>query len=311
MVSYDLNSLPEQLKKGLITKSEVIRKVSCFITKNYKVFNLQKYDEDLRSDLVITFLENGENFINSYKPEIGDFFTFLYCYVNSIATTKFRSLSQKNLRETIVMAEGITNLSDKENKYSEYSYRLSEIPKAPYSYKPSNLEELKKIFRKLNQESSDKKILVLAMKSSMYLSDSQIQKICKLYKLDVEDFYKLIEYFKDNLSSKIEKRAKAEERRNFAYYHHKKYTLQLEKLENEDTSEKSNNLTSKIKVKESKHEKNWIKMNKKLEDGYLYLRPTTKSVADILGICERQVTYYINCAKKEAEELNNLQSNVL
>lgn len=301
MESYDLNSFPELLKSGILTQQEAVNKICSFMVNNYRVFNLQKYDEDFRSDLIISFLENGIKFLNSYKPEIGDFFTFLYCYINSMVTTRIRALTQKTLKENVTLAEGINIIPEKEYKYSKITYQVSEIPKAPYSYKPTNVEELKKIFSKLNDDNTDKKILVLAMKSSYYLSDTQISKISSMYNLKKDDFYKAIQYFKDTLIDKSEKRAKAEERRNFAYYHHKKYNMQIENLSKSD----NNNvriLQQELSFKQNKHKKNWQKMNKKLEEGYLYLRPTTKSIADVLGICERQVTYYINCAKKDVEE---------
>jgi hypothetical protein len=40
-------------------------------------------------------------------------------------------------------------------------------------------------------------------------------------------------------------------------------------------------------------------LNKAFEEGHLYLRPTNKTIANLLGICERQVAYYIKCAKRE------------
>ena len=50
---------------------------------------------------------------------------------------------------------------------------------------------------------------------------------------------------------------------------------------------------------------NWKRLNRAFENGLLYLRPTTKTVANLMGICERQVSYYINTAKKEIEEMDN------
>lgn len=301
MECYELNSFPSKIKMGLITYQEAVNELSSFILKNFRVFNLQKFDEDFRSELVITFLENGVKFLQSYNSEIGDFFSFLYCYINSMVTTKIRSLTQKKMKDTLTISESINTFEEKEYKYSKITHHVSEIPKVPYAYKTSNIEELKKIFSNINN--SDKKILVLAMKSSFYLSDIQINRICKIYKIKVEDFYTVIQFFKESLLSKNEKRLKAEERRNFAYYHQKRYNMQINKLQTSDQSEVL--ITQNLESKKNKHYKNWKNMNKKLEDGYLYLRPTTKSVADMLGICERQVTYYINCAKKEIDNQNS------
>ena len=68
-----------------------------------------------------------------------------------------------------------------------------------------------------------------------------------------------------------------------------------------EPEEQSDFLSSKFERLEKKHTKNWIKLNKTFEEGHLYLRPTNKTVANLLGICERQVAYYIKSAKKEID----------
>ena len=48
-----------------------------------------------------------------------------------------------------------------------------------------------------------------------------------------------------------------------------------------------------LEKKYLKHTQLWISLNKKLKDGVINIRPTNKAIADVLGICERQVSYYI------------------
>ena len=63
-------------------------------------------------------------------------------------------------------------------------------------------------------------------------------------------------------------------------------------------------LSERFERLERKHARNWIKLNKSFEEGHLYMRPTNKTVANLLGICERQVAYYINSAKKEIDNIS-------
>ena len=72
----------------------------------------------------------------------------------------------------------------------------------------------------------------------------------------------------------------------------------------EPESEQNEILNYKYEKLEKKHEKNWKNLNKSFEDGHLYLRPTNKTVANIMGICERQVAYYIRTAKNELNKDN-------
>ena len=110
----------------------------------------------------------------------------------------------------------------------------------------------------------------------------------------------MVQHCKETLTEKSDRREKAKERRNFAYYHHKRYNKIIQKLKTEDLSDEQFSITKEeYEHKEQKHLRNWNKLNKAFEEGHLYLRPTTKTVADLMGICERQVNYYINCAKKE------------
>lgn len=300
MNSYLLNELPKQIENGIITKKDAVNKISIFICNNYKVFNLQKFDEDFRSEIVMYFLEHGEHILDNFKPELGDLFTYLYTYISSLTYTKRRTLAKKRITEIFAISECQNLYSEKEYNYSKLKPAELQETKVPYAINKISQNELKKIFEKIRNDNTDKRILVLALKSSFYITDTQIQKVCKIYNLRADDFYKTIQYFKDSLVDKVDKRQKELERRNTAYYHHRKYLNQISKLE-EDNDYHDDLLFLKLINKEQKHSKNWIRINNKFIKGYLYLRPSAKAIADILGICERQVNYYVNSAKNEFE----------
>ena len=84
MKSFNLNLLPEQLQNGSITRKEAVNQICSFISKNYPVFGLQKYDEDFRSDLILKVIERGDHLLDLYMPEHGNFFCFLHTYVTSL-----------------------------------------------------------------------------------------------------------------------------------------------------------------------------------------------------------------------------------
>ena len=84
-----------------------------------------------------------------------------------------------------------------------------------------------------------------------------------------------------------------------------RYKRLLEKLQEEDESFNNRILISKLKEKEIRYKNKWKNLNKSFEKGLLNLRPTNKTIADLLGICERQVTYCLSCARKEAKKKVN------
>ena len=299
MQSYELNFLPGKIKSREITKKQAVNIICTFIINNYPIFGLHKYDEDFREDIFVYFLEHGEHLLDTYSEDTADFFTFLYSNIISYINTRRRSLARSYVKERLTVAESMNLLEDTNQSYESINYKSFELAQTPYSYKPISVESLKQIFEPLSKDSSDKKLLVLAMKSSFYISHEQIKKICSIYKIKIDDMYKTIEYCKRSIDKRSTKHSLVIERRNSAYFQHKKCEYELLLMRENDTPQE---LQDDLVRKNRKHKKNMNIINSKFEHGYLHLRPTNRTIAEILGICERQVTYYINCAKKDLEK---------
>lgn len=298
MTIDEIKILPDLIAKGKISSKKALDEIGGFIAQNYPVFGLNRYDEDFRSDIILMFLERGNRILETYNDKTSDFFTYLYSTISSLINTRRKKLAIQSLQEKIDYHEGINLNNEKILFYKDISPCAQDLKDVPYAYKPRNIEALKEMFRNLAKDNCDKKILVLAIKASFYITDEQVKKVCKIYNLKEKDLYDAIQYCKETLDEKSQKRIKFQERRNYAYYHHKKYDSQLESLKN---SERQNDSVRKNNIleKQKKHYKNWTRLNKKFSDGFLFLRPTNKTVADLLGLCERQISYYINCAKRD------------
>lgn len=297
MTSKKLNQIPELLHEGKITTKEAVNQIITFISHNYPIFGLQKYDEDFRSDVLVLMLERGEKFLSMYNCQMADFFTYLYCFMSNLIHTKRRILAKHFLKENLTVSEGVNYVSEINHKYTVINYNNFEKPKIPYSFKPISAEYLRQVFAPLSSDSCDKKILVLALKSCFYITDDLIKQVCRMYTITLEDLYLAIQYCKESVLHKTENHEKAIERRNFAYYHHKKYNYQLNQLKNMEKA--SNEAAEDFIRKNQKYLKSWINLNKRFQEGYLYLRPTSRTIAEILGISERLVSYYISRAKLE------------
>lgn len=301
MEKVNLNLIPIQIEKGIITTKEAVNIISQFVSLNYPVFGLQKYDEDFRSDIVLDILEKGESFMEGYDKTRGDFFTYLFYQIKSFVHARARLSAKKNLASTIAMPEKIEQIEEKEFIYKSIDYNTFEqkylgIPKVPYAYKQEiTAEDLRKTFENVR---GDKKLLVVAIKSAYYITDIQIKKICDFYKIDENEFFKAIQYCRNGLMIKAEKKLKLQERRDSAYFHHKNLETQIRSIE-EKLEEKDNFIKEEFKSRDERYCKYWETLNRQLEAGLLSLRPTNKTVASLLGICERQVAYYINCLKNQ------------
>lgn len=305
----NINSLPQLIASGELTKEEGVNALAEFICSNYPVFGLHKFDEDFRSEIFLSVLEKGEKLLSLYKPESGDFFTFLFCFIKSQVKSELKTRARTILNERLSLQQSIENYESYIANY-EKSSQIINYQKAPYAYKKPKLEDLQAGIKQHKLENCDKALLVLAVKSSYYITDEQIKAISKLYGIDTDLFYDIIQYFREEIFPKKERLNLKVERRNFAYYLHKKYTEQIKIIENQ---EQDCYTLKKLELKKRDnfqlHHLN--SLNEKFDEGYLYLRPSTKLIADVFGICDRQINYYLNCirhGKIDANMLSKLQN---
>lgn len=317
MKSFDLNKFPSLLENHQLTQEQGIKLIAEFISTNYPVFGLQLFNEDFRSEVMVVFLEKGTSIFSNYKPELGDFFTFLYGYISNIIS----SLRKKNARNSL--QENLTEIEIKKDyAYSPYMILPSQKPayyinEAPVPYKSSkiNPKELKNGYFVPEDTRIEKTLLTLALKSAYYITDNQIRKISMLINMNEDELRNMIEYFRKELDKKHIKRQKMEEYRNRAYYCHRKYEKQIHLLTKEIELEHNStqNYFYKSKIDKLQHidnkqKSNWERLNFKFQNGF-NIKPSNLAIANMLGICERQVSYYLFCArtgKTDLSELNQL-----
>jgi hypothetical protein len=309
MEKIGLNELSDQLRSGQISEKQMIEGICSFVIKNYPIYGLQKYDEDFRQDVLLCLVEKGHRLLNQFNPAFGDFFTYTYCFICTIINTKIKQQMVQSMKEKINFEECLLSFDEKEEKYHRIDFENFEVPKVPYAASRIPSEEIQDALKSLTLKHENKKLIVLALKSSYYLTDEQIHRICKISGIKKDFFYNMIQQCKDSLDLKSSRREKAQERRNFAYYHHKRYKKIIQKLDTEIAPEKLKKMKEHYIYMEKKHRHNWNRMNSAFEKGHIYLRPTNKTVANLMGICERQVNYYINCARKEYEKEKKKEEN--
>lgn len=294
-----LNQIPKLVVSGKMSKEEGVQYLASFVTKNYKIFGLHKYDEDFRSDIVLFILEKGERIIDIYDSDSGDFFTFFYCFIKSQIKSSVKKMSRQIIHDKFSYEESVENYENNAFNYQKVNFPDLSInqTQVPYIHKKVTLSDLKKGIEENKLERYDRSLLILALKSAFYLTDSQILKICKIYDMDPDFFYNLIQFLRDGILSKKDRQDIFIQRRNSAYFHHKKYQEQIHYLEEKDSPNSDLERESLAKRNELQMH-NLDMLNQKFENGFIYLRPSTKILANVLGICERQVNYYLQCVRK-------------
>ncbi len=323
MKNLQLSEIPTLISNGKLSKKEAVDYLALFIFNNFSIFKITNYDDDFITDVVTDFLENGEAFINNYIPEKSQFFTYFYSHVISIIKFVTKKKNRQLIREFYAIQESINNYDNEIDAYSRINYKDFDKPKIPYYYKPysinnfsvacqkekytfknflnntkdDNFSELRANLQKTTPIMARKILIVLALKSSYYISDEQIVLICRICNIKEESFRQIILDIKSNLEKREKSKQKFELRRNKAYYNHRQYKAKLNYIES-NNDEITKYYKADMNKKFNKETKSWENLNKHLQIGYVNLRPTNKTIAEILGICERQVSYYIQNAKR-------------
>lgn len=298
-MNTELNNIPFLIQNGNITLNEAVRTIACFVQKNFKIFGLQNYSEDFRSEIILHILEKGEEIINKYNYSRGEFFPFIYGNIISLINTKKRILAKKTVNDLVIFDHESSYLSFSE----EDSYQNVDLDKIEdFNIKKLDnfsFEDFCKKIKQIKSKNISKRILVLILRSAFYLSDEQIKKISRYLKIEWEDFQDCIQFLRTDLIKKLDRRKLFEERRNKAFFLRQRYIKQIEILEEKS---KSNNVLEIRKTLEEKlriQQSFWTKYTYLANNKKCFLRPSTKFISDILGISERQTRYYISSTKPE------------
>ena len=322
MTREDIEKIPELVKAGKTNWEQAAKELVVFIINNKPMFGLQKFDEDFISDFIITFLDKGPEAMNEYDISRGTFFAYLFCITRNFQTSLIKKAAIHNQIEYLKLSESIYNYENKIEAYMNIKYEDFERPKVPFAYKPISYKDFQlacktdtyHIKKVMNSDSSvfsevikeklkeyspkmiQNIVMVLALKSSYYITDNQIEKISELLNISSVTLHQMIQEIKNQMERRINNKEKIENRRNRAYFLHKRFKSQMEWNESNALEPEYENL--KLNKKYQKNTRNWNSLNHQLEEGKIHIRPTTKLIAKILGMSPRQVTYYQTTARK-------------
>lgn len=325
MTRNEIDEIPEYVAAGILTWDTAVQELSVYILKNKSLFGLQKYDEDFCSEIIVSFLDRGKKTLKLYKRENGNFFVYFYCFVKCIFTSRIKQNAILNILEFHNVQESINTYYSEVEAYSRINYDDFEKPKIPYNYNQISFQDFQiacktdkyhfkpllknnKKIREILQQYPPKLLynifLVLGLRAAYYITDSQINNICTMFEINKEKFYQMIQQIKQEIENREKNKTIIEERRNRAYFQHKKLKCEiLYKSQNDDNFEyKAESLNQKYE----KNTRNWNKLNQQLEDGKILIRPTSRFIGEVMGISERQVTYYLTTARQLGLSLDDI-----
>lgn len=336
-VHENLNKIAEQVNAGKLAPQEGLDRILEDMLNYPWFYGIQNLDEELRSDLVLRLLERGPGFFSRYKSDSGQFVTYFSTLVRYQVRDAMRCRHLKEINEKNVSELSRIEYENSLSKYNsqEYSYRLSNFKpyfpgrqdKAPFRPKHVILQEERTEQKKTAAENAgqyskareifpatkknilningkyckknlfEKTTLVLALKSCYYLTDDHIEGVSTLCGIPKEKLIEIVEELKESVSKREEKIMRAQKARDRSFQLRLKIEEELEDLpENARKEELLKNLQL--------HTKNWNSRNSMLKTQSYHPSPTNRKIAEVLGLCERQIGYYLQKAGETVEKHN-------
>ncbi|MCK9169336.1 MAG: hypothetical protein M0P01_02870 [Treponema sp.] len=286
----EIDRIPELVAAGKLTENEAVNLIAKEIYQTPFRFGLAGYDEDFRSEVLLSFLQKGSFILERYIPERSNFRSYLFASVQGFILTQKRNQIRKMVSDTNVKHYIATE--DQEYEKKESGHLSVSCPHVKYQA-VSNENIWRTMSARCRQvgTSNAKTALILALKSSYYIPADYVDDVSSFCSLESAELHRLIIELNSLLYAKIKRRNLIVERRNNAYYFHRKYFMQMKYCNHEKTNMET------LSQKYSKQTENWQNKNKLLQKSRYRVCPTNKMIAKILGICERQVGYYIKRAK--------------
>jgi len=298
MNKKNIEEIPALVATGKITKTEAVQLLAQEIYSCPFRFGMAAYDEDFRSDVLLTFLMKGKLVIERYIPEYGTFRSYLFAFVQGLVLTQKRNQIRKMISENSVKQ----CMSSEAFEFQEEETSPSTEKSAAEKYVKYSTGSHESVWKELSSRSQPsgisnaKTALILALKSSYYIPVNYINEVSSYCKLESAEIQRIIAELNSLLYAKIKRRNVVAGRRDNAYYFHRKYYMQMKYCNKDKTDMVA------LSEKYVKQTKNWKNKNDMLQKSRYRVCPTNKMIAKILGICERQVSYYINRGKKLHEE---------
>ena len=303
MTELKLDEIPEMVKSKKLSISSACITVHKIIYTNYARFGLDCFDEDMRSDFLLMFLETRiRKLIECYDPKVAPFGAFVYRAVqNDILSFKKRHQLNYSFATTVIrnlMLEFPEKMKKNQDSVTDIA---EEVP----PYVPENKSEeipqlvFKRVFKKIPHRltvkaSQDRTlrqgILILALKSAWYINDEQIKKVSAFCRVSEDVITSSVCTLKSKLINKALNKRDIEQRRNRAYCFMNNYKKLLAEEKLYGRTSRFEELTRRLEYQKD----SWKNKTDALYRGKYKVCPTNSDIAKVTGISPAVVSRYVN-----------------
>lgn len=299
-----INPLYEKVEKRELSVTSAVNLIAEILQENYKAFDPQRREPELQADfqssVILEFLRLGHKVFGPL-PDGKDFYSVVVSRVRGIVQTQIKKSADSNKITLVNLRNSEKDYEDEQEKYN-FILVVEDKFHAPYAVKNSDTFKLKPATLKefMNRRTSfqeAKPAIVSALRECYDISDSMVYKLCEKYNLDPNDFFKNIQELKEIQFEKYERHQEYCNTRNEYFFIHQRYSPDFSDYENASDSYRNT-----MQKRYESSTRNWKQKNKHIRKGRFHYTPSNELLAKKLGVCTRQISYYIKKTKELAEK---------
>ena len=302
----NIENLPELVSGKIISAEDAAKKIAEAIHRFPHRFGLISYDEDFRSEIILTVIQKGSKLFTKFQRGKSSFISYIHFFVQGLIMSQKRDNTRKYISECTVSEYLNSEVEYKQDEIEKIFEKRYAIAQKKKEYTILSNDQVWKNIGAQSVEARKKRVsktaLILALKSSYYIKPDEIDEVAEHCRLEGAEIHRMVSELNSHLYKKIRRRNNLQRSRDIAYFFHRKYNLQLNYF-NHKTDD-----TKNLEKKYNKRTELWNIRNAELRNNRSRITPTNKMIAKILNICERQVCYYITHAKEVIKKEESLRA---
>ncbi len=314
-----LEKIALQVKCGKLDVWRAAFEVIWIVQCNRRYFKLHAWADEDFDDFILTEFSHIVNMIESFDPQKAQFSTFFYksLQISSACYRRKRAIAQAEEESFDCLKDLLTE---------EHEYRYAQNEGALCVENACADEELRQQMGRLIQEKHsilmNKRVhcfhhtcydermenlrrsacLVLFLKSSAVADDSSIRKTSIVTGISEDKLFSMKEELRDKIYKKIVRRQNVGKARDEAFFLHRKYRAQFEKLDQEGR------LYQEVCRCYQVQRRRWEKNNSRLEQEF-NIAPSNRDIGELLNMSERRVSYILKMARRQFDKIRFTEKN--
>jgi len=236
---------------------------------------------DKKSEYLIYLRQRLEGIFDDYDAEKTRFRTYVWGLVKNTCKSWFRLEKNHKIHETTAHKHYCEMYEAAQYEYDNIEDTLCAEPEI----------NIRDGWKRKERQIAEKAALILALKSCYDIDEQLIESVSRFTGIRKEKIFEKIEKMKEKSEHKLSRRDEAIRRRDNAFYYHRKYCIELNKLRKGTSSFES------VEKKYRLQTERWVRQNRMLSHRFV-LAPSNAEIAKELGMKARQVCFYIEHLRK-------------